>query len=371
MCIRNLDDMDWQVAKLESDNGSKDDDLGKIANASKDLTSDVKKLMSLIHGNSSLLFRRASDQSINDKLDSDQPVSDKLDIPHDHTSGKPPMPGRPSLPPKPGTVQGRPLPALPLKDRPLPATPHSEGKRISGDFTRNAGDLNRISEEFKRLSMELKDQSNAGKKISRNLVDEYDYVHLEARELELQKRNKEQNSSDIDNTPVRDSQLAPSSDSDTLTRNNNSGAGDSEELLSGTHALPPSDKQVLHYYSEQLATHTCLLNNSIDAFFTCMACDQKPKDFISHSKFVVISAHKLVYVADSLSKNLTNNEVKTRVMQCANHLCNALKLTVTTTKTAALQYPSVPASQDMVDRIADVSHISHELKLVVAQAALM
>jgi hypothetical protein len=63
-----------------------------------------------------------------------------------------------------------------------------------------------------------------------------------------------------------------------------------------------------------------------------------------------------------------NIDVKNKIMYCANHLCDILKLTVSTTKTAALQYPSVPAVQEMVDRVVDVSHAAYELKLVIGQA---
>lgn len=129
------------------------------------------------------------------------------------------------------------------------------------------------------------------------------------------------------------------------------------------------DKQVLAFYSEQLETHTTLLTNSIDAFFSCIEKNNAPKVFISHSKFVVVSAHKLVYIGDSLHRNMKHELVRSKIIQCANILCDNLKLTVTATKTAALQYPSVPAVQHMVDKVVDVSHAAHNLKLLIAQAS--
>lgn len=129
------------------------------------------------------------------------------------------------------------------------------------------------------------------------------------------------------------------------------------------------DKQVLAFYAEQLDTHSTLLTNSIDAFFSCIENNEAPKVFISNSKFVVVSAHKLVYIGDSLHRNLKHELVRSKIIQCANILCDNLKLTVTATKTAALQYPSVPAVQEMVDRVVDVSHSARNLKVLVAQAA--
>lgn len=133
--------------------------------------------------------------------------------------------------------------------------------------------------------------------------------------------------------------------------------------------LDSEDKQVLAFYAEQLDTHSTLLTNSIDAFFSCIENNEAPKVFISHSKFVVVSAHKLVYIGDSLHRNLKHELVRNKIIQCANILCDNLKLTVTATKTAALQYPSVPAVQEMVDRVVDVSHSARNLKMLVAQAA--
>ncbi|XP_076469790.1 enhancer of filamentation 1-like isoform X2 [Babylonia areolata] len=135
--------------------------------------------------------------------------------------------------------------------------------------------------------------------------------------------------------------------------------------------LTASDKQVLVYYSGQLETHSTLLNNAIDAFFACIESGEPPKVFISNSKFVIVTAHKLVYISDALHRNLTNGAVRSKVMQCANHVCQCLKVSVQATKTAALQFPSVPAVQEMVDRVVDVSHAAHELKLVITQASAL
>ncbi|XP_050395701.1 enhancer of filamentation 1 isoform X2 [Patella vulgata] len=135
--------------------------------------------------------------------------------------------------------------------------------------------------------------------------------------------------------------------------------------------LDTNDKQVLVYYGEQMGTHTTLLSNAIDAFLNCIENSEPPKVFISNSKFVVLSAHKLVYMGDTLHKNLINSQVRNRIMLCANHLCDVLKQSVMATKTAALQYPSVAAVQEMVDRIMDVSHAAHNMKVVISQSAAL
>ncbi|GFS16818.1 breast cancer anti-estrogen resistance protein 1 [Elysia marginata] len=132
--------------------------------------------------------------------------------------------------------------------------------------------------------------------------------------------------------------------------------------------LDPSDRQVLIYYSEQMTSHATLLANATDAFLGVVAGGQPPSVFISHSKFLIVSAHKLVHIGDSIHRNLASNTVSANIMHCANNLCDCLKASVTATKTAALQYPSGPALQEMVDRVMDVSHAAHELRLIIKQA---
>ncbi|XP_033753750.1 breast cancer anti-estrogen resistance protein 1-like [Pecten maximus] len=403
-CLKNLEESNWQLASLVTEDASKNDDLGTIATVSKDLTVDVRRLVSLIHGNSPLLFKRASD------IPGYMPEpSSSSSVETCSAESKPPIQPKPQLPPKPGgggkpgNLQHRPLPPPPPKERPLPPTPSDKkslvdgDKRISGEFQRNSDDFHRYSAEFKRLSMELKNKQIENKE--KDLVEEYDYVHLEARDVDeqMKRKNSSELRGDVHEMPVRDPSLPAktSSNTDTKTMSDNHiiptniGQPDSDmekvigpvniryespkmtQTVTPTLKLDPNDKQVLFFYSGQLETHSTLLMNAVDAFFACIEKCQGPKVFISHSKFVVVSAHKLVYIGDSLHKNLINNEIKNKIMHCANNLCNCLKAAVTTTKTAALQYPSVPAVQDMVDRVTDVSHAVYELKHVISQAAAL
>ncbi|XP_060076991.1 breast cancer anti-estrogen resistance protein 1-like isoform X2 [Ylistrum balloti] len=402
-CLKNLEESNWQLTTLVTEDASKNDDLNTIATVSKDLTADVRKLVSLIHGNSPLLFKRASD--IPGYVVEPSSTSS---VETCSAESKPPIQPKPVLPPKPGAVgkpgslQHRPLPPPPPKERPLPPTPSDKkslmdgDKRMSGEFQRNSDDFRRYSAEFKRLSMELKNKQNESKE--KDLVEEYDYVHLEARDVDEQMKRKTSSEirGDVHEMPVRDTSLsaktnmdAKSSDNHIIPTNPDIDQPDSDkermvgpvniryespkmtQTVTPTIILDPNDKQVLFFYSGQLETHSTLLMNAVDAFFACIEKCQGPKVFISHSKFVVVSAHKLVYIGDSLHKNLMNNEIKNKIMHCANHLCNCLKAAVTTTKTAALQYPSVPAVQDMVDRVTDVSHAVYELKHVISQAAAL
>ncbi|XP_040063668.1 breast cancer anti-estrogen resistance protein 1 isoform X1 [Ixodes scapularis] len=138
--------------------------------------------------------------------------------------------------------------------------------------------------------------------------------------------------------------------------------------LSCAASLDQNDLQILNFYGAQIDTHILFLTSAIDAFLATIENNQPPKVFIGHSKFVVISAHKLVYMGDTVYRNVLNADVRAQVLQCSSNLCEALKGLISSTKKAALQFPSVAAVQEMVDSIVDVSHLANDLKVSVTQA---
>lgn len=458
VCVKHLDDVNWQITRSAAAESPKKDDFGTIVSLTKELNSDVKKLAAFIQGNSSLLFKRAKDIPRSSKsMEHSTPPS----------AGKPPAGRKPAIPAKSTPVQARPLPAPPPAERPLPPTPtekkstafgfsgpdtkrHSgefETKTISSDYKHQTGDLH-----IKRMSIDRNSESDSAFKAA-DLLQEYDYVELEDDEkkmkeeerLEVEKLMKtitevdklkpEENIADsyekemektldeIDgvniysddscgtlkrNVQLPEEKAESDNDTGTLKRkpdcdeaNSDREEHDSDTLKRETkspetcekektaiekeqervevpeHDTEPGkqgpldyeDRQLLAFYSEQLDTHMTLLSNSIEAFFQCIETNQGPKVFISHSKFVVVSAHKLVYIGDSLHKNVKHIEVRNHIIQKANSLCDRLKDTVTSTKTAALQYPLVPAVQDMVNKVTSVSFAARDLKEYVSKVS--
>ena len=458
VCIKHLDDVNWQFNKATISESQKKDDIGTITSLTKDLNSDVKKLSSFIQTNSSLLFKRAKDFTRSSKsMEHSTPVS----------AGKPPAGRKPAIPAKTTPLQDRPLPAPPPKERPLPPTPtdkkgdafgfntldtklHSGEyvyRNSAGEFKHRTGDI-----QVKQMSIDRNSEAD-GTYNAEDLREEYDYVELEDEEdkmkdeerKEMDKLMKTITEVSVDKTHATEEHTNDSYEkemektlddiegvniysddsSGTLKRgmqlpegkaesDNESGTlkrkPESDEAISEQNSdtlkreaqpdemcekektaiemeqervevpehdtepnkhvpLESEDRQVLSFYSEQLDTHMTLLSNSIEAFFQCIETNQGPKVFISHSKFVVVSAHKLVYIGDSLHQNLKHLEVRNNIIQKANCLCDWLKHTVTSTKTAALQYPSVPAVQDMVNKVTAVSHAARDLKEFVIRVS--
>ncbi|CAG13850.1 unnamed protein product, partial [Tetraodon nigroviridis] len=129
------------------------------------------------------------------------------------------------------------------------------------------------------------------------------------------------------------------------------------------------DRQLLAFYSEQCQQHFVTLLSAVDAFFGCVGAGQPPRIFVAHSKFVILSAHKLVFIGDTLSRQAAAPEVANRVMNCSNVLCDLLKTVVAATKTAALNYPNTAAVQEMVDRVTELSHHAQHFKEQLLQMA--
>ena len=184
------------------------------------------------------------------------------------------------------------------------------------------------------------DYENDGKE----WMDEYDYVHMEEKRDGLVKR---------------------------ATKKKKKREKAADHPLENTVQLPPADKHLLVFYSAQVQNQSVMLNDSIDTFLACIEQNQPPKVFVANSKFVVLNAHKMVYIGDTLHRNLLQADVRTNIMHGANNLCEILKRTLLVTKTAALQYPAIVAIQDMVDRVVDVSNTAHQLKMVITTAAAL
>ncbi|GLV42292.1 p130CAS [Carabus blaptoides fortunei] len=191
-------------------------------------------------------------------------------------------------------------------------------------------------------------------------IEDYDYVNLDSRETVAKKHAE-----------IRDALPTELKKGyDALIKNAESAAINNDTKTSNDGGeLDPDDKQVLTFYAAQAVTHHTHLTHAIDAFLQTVEHNQPPKVFLAHDKFVVLSAHKLVHIGDTVHRNVIQTEIRTRVLNCANALSDALATSVAKTKHAAQQFPSVTAVQEMVDSVVDISHLARDLKLSLVQAA--
>lgn len=208
----------------------------------------------------------------------------------------------------------------------------------------------------------------------RSWMDDYDYVHLQGKE-EFERHQREllekENIIKHGKPQLEQHQLSQFQQLEQeITRpmeNDISKWKSPHSVPVESSALTPQDKQLLSFYSDQCERLFISLLNSIDAFFNCMSSSQPPRIFVAHSKFVILSAHKLVFIGDTLARQVSTKEICNRLMNSSNQLCELLKSIVMATKMAALNYPSSASLQEMVDRVTELSNQAQLFKLSLAQ----
>ncbi|KAM8884331.1 enhancer of filamentation 1 [Synchiropus picturatus] len=336
-----LESCNWALNTLASSAGgkhhNKSDELDRFVMVSRTVPDDTKQLVSTIGANAELLFRRThADGSFSTGS------SPEENLIHPLTS------------------------------------PSSNNDNYGGP-----------TKPFPVLSSQDKDNMNHSEKCVKSWMEDYDYVHLQGKEdFERQQKELLEKENIIKQNQV---QLGPEQinqfkklEQEVIKPVENDITQWSPHQHSGrTSATPPEssspvspathvcahDRQLLGFYADQCNEHFNTLLSAVDAFFGCVSLGQPPRIFVAHSKFVILSAHKLVFIGDTLSRQAAAPDVANRVMNSSNVLCDLLKTVVAATKTAALNYPNTAAIQEMVDRVTDLSHQSQQFKEQLLQMA--
>uniref|UniRef100_A0A3B3ZRQ4 Breast cancer anti-estrogen resistance protein 1 n=1 Tax=Periophthalmus magnuspinnatus TaxID=409849 RepID=A0A3B3ZRQ4_9GOBI len=326
-----LDQSGWAVSALAASTSvrhNKTDEVERFVMVSRTVPDDAKQLASTISTNAEVLFRRS------------------------HTEGSP--------------------------DEMNPA--------LSSPPSDNESYRNPLS----TTNLQDKDNRNHSEQCVKSWMEDYDYVHLQGKEdFERQqkalldkeniiKQNQEQLGQEQINQFKRlEQEVSKPVENDIsqwisqqrfcLTPNVTPKKTDSSSSASPAAAGPSPqlcsrDKQLLVFYWDQCEQHLLTLLSAMDAFFSCVSSGQPPRIFVAHSKFVILSAHKLVFIGDTLSRQVSTPELANRVMNASNVLCDLLKTVVGATKMAAMSYPNTAAVQEMVDRVTQLSQHSQHFK---------
>ncbi|XP_011846070.1 PREDICTED: embryonal Fyn-associated substrate isoform X3 [Mandrillus leucophaeus] len=259
----------------------------------------------------------------------------------------PPPPHRPRLP-SAESLSRRPLPALPvpeapspspvpspapgrkgsIQDRPLPPPPPRlpgyGGPKVEGD------------PEGREMEDDPAGHHNEYEGIP--MAEEYDYVHLKG-------MDKAQGSRPPDQACTRDPELPER------------GMPALQEALSPGEPLVLStgDLQLLHFYAGQCQSHYSALQVAVAALMSSTQANQPPRLFVPHSKRVVVAAHRLVFVGDTLGRLAASAPLRAQVRTGGTALGQALRATVLAVKGAALGYPSSPAVQEMMQCVTELA----------------
>ncbi|XP_063053919.1 breast cancer anti-estrogen resistance protein 1 [Engraulis encrasicolus] len=345
-----LDAAGWAPAKLASAPaaGGLSEELERLVMCARGVPDDTKQLASFLHGNATLLFRRTNKQQ-------QLPLPP---LPHggDNNNVSAYQTGTPER----ANIQSRPLPSPPkfTAEEESPERPYEtteEGWMEDYDYVHLQG-----KEEFEKNQRQLLEKGN---------ITRHNKTQLEQQQLSLA-------------GPDCPMSLVPQLKQ--LERLEQEVSRPINHDLSGwtpsPHAAPQpprssklcaGDRQLLLFYAEQCEGNITTLTNAVDAFFSSVGSNQPPKIFVAHSKFVILSAHKLVFIGDTLSRQAKSPEVRARVAQHSNALCDKLKDIVLSTKTAALQYPSPGAARDMTERVRELTGYTQQFRMALSQLVAM
>uniref|UniRef100_A0A673J186 Breast cancer anti-estrogen resistance protein 1 n=1 Tax=Sinocyclocheilus rhinocerous TaxID=307959 RepID=A0A673J186_9TELE len=333
-----LDSLGWSPAALMAPStGTGGDDLDRLVMCARGVPDDTKQLASFLHGNASLLFKRTNKQQ---QLPL-PPVPHTGDMLGQLTNNNN-ISAYQSGTPERANIQSRPLPSPPkfsaeeeTADRPYETT--EEGWMEDYDYVHLQG-----KEEFEKIQRQLLEKGSI--KHNKTLLEQQQLKQFERLEQEVSR-------------PINNdiSAWTPPSHYPQTPRS---------KLCMG-------DRQLLLFYMEQCEANITTLTNAIDAFYSSINNNQPPKIFVAHSKFVILSAHKLVFIGDTLSRQARSPEVRTRVAQHSNTLCEKLKDIVVSTKTAALQYPSPGAARDMTERVRELAGCTQQFRMALNQLLAM
>ncbi|XP_039988619.1 breast cancer anti-estrogen resistance protein 1 isoform X2 [Xiphias gladius] len=340
---QSLDAISWSHTTLTAPPPG-GDDLDRLIMTARGIPDDAKQLASFLHGNASLLFKRTNRQQQQLPL---PPIPGEIGG-HMTGSGSGSYQGGEKV-----NIQSRPLPSPPKfsaaeeeegVDRPYETT--EEGWMEDYDYVHLQG-----KEEFEKNQRQLLEKGN---------IIRHNKTQLEQQQIKQFERLEQEVSRPINNDMTG---WVPSPHHP-LANQNGSGGPSSSKLCHG-------DRQLLLFYQEQCEQNVTTVTNAIDAFFTAVNSNQPPKIFVAHSKFVILSAHKLVFIGDTLSRQAKSPEVRARVAQSSNTLCEKLKDIVISTKTAALQYPSPGAAREMTERVRELAGYTQQFRMVLGQLLVM
>jgi len=78
-------------------------------------------------------------------------------------------------------------------------------------------------------------------------------------------------------------------------------------------SLTLEDSELLSFYSSQSLSHLSCLADAIDSLFTSVQGNQPPRVFVSRGKSLIVTAHKLVFIGDTLARLLSSSDLRTKV----------------------------------------------------------
>ena len=119
----------------------------------------------------------------------------------------------------------------------------------------------------------------------------------------------------------------------------------------GISALDHRDIESLEFFCRQVESQVLLLRESMKNLTESVENQEEPVVFVSHSKFIILTAHKVVHSGQEIGERLLNTNIKSKIKTHTAHLTVCIRGVVAATKTAALEYPETTALMEMISSV--------------------
>ncbi|XP_065064919.1 breast cancer anti-estrogen resistance protein 1-like isoform X2 [Rhopilema esculentum] len=125
--------------------------------------------------------------------------------------------------------------------------------------------------------------------------------------------------------------------------------------------LDHRDTEALSFFLQRVESQFLILRDAVRNLTESVSNSETPQVFVSHSKFVILTAHKVVHAGEELCAKLLNNEVRFKVKRATARLADSIRGVVAGTKQAALAYPDQNSLMEMVTTVLSVGESVREV----------
>eukprot|EP00112_Aurelia_sp_Birch-Aquarium-sp1_P010449 Seg223.6 transcript_id=Seg223.6/GoldUCD/mRNA.D3Y31 product="Breast cancer anti-estrogen resistance protein 1" protein_id=Seg223.6/GoldUCD/D3Y31 len=132
--------------------------------------------------------------------------------------------------------------------------------------------------------------------------------------------------------------------------------------------LDHRDSEALTFFLQRVESQVLILRDAVRNLTESVSNSEAPQVFVSHAKFVILTAHKVVHAGEELCGKLLNDEVKTKVKRATTRLADSIRGVVAGTKQAALDYPNQNSLMEMMTTVLSVGESVREVHKEAKQA---
>ena len=125
--------------------------------------------------------------------------------------------------------------------------------------------------------------------------------------------------------------------------------------------LDHRDSEAIVFFLQRVESQVLILRDAVRNLTDSVSNSEVPQLFVPHSKFVILTAHKVVHAGEELSGKLLSDVVKAKIKRATGRLADSIRGVVAGTKQAALDYPNQNSLMEMMTTVLSVGESVREV----------